>query len=127
MTFRAKNSLPPAPVCVPRANLKYGVVRFQVRAWNKSGWGPWSKVRRFKVVKKVRPTTTRVSVRSNGAQGDGRSGAAFWDGSSLSGNGRYVAFHSSATNLVPGDTNVLDDVFVYDRGNESAPINSLSL
>ena len=33
----------------------------------------------------------------------------------LSAHGRYVAFQSSATNLVRGDTNRLGDVFVHDR------------
>jgi len=33
----------------------------------------------------------------------------------ISANGRFVAFWSEATNLVPGDTNALGDVFVYDR------------
>ncbi len=33
----------------------------------------------------------------------------------ISGDGRYIAFSSEASNLVPGDTNGLRDVFVYDR------------
>ena len=33
----------------------------------------------------------------------------------LSGDGRFVAFMSDATNLVPGDTTGKKDVFVYDR------------
>ena len=33
----------------------------------------------------------------------------------LSGDGRFVAFFSRATNLVPGDTNGTDDLFVRDR------------
>jgi Tol biopolymer transport system component len=53
---------------------------------------------------------TRVSVSSAGAQGDGRS----WAGQ-ISDDGRYVVFHSEATNLVPGDTNGVRDVFVRDR------------
>lgn len=37
---------------------------------------------------------------------------------SLSGDGRYIAFGSSASNLVAGDTNNLGDIFVRDlRGN----------
>ncbi len=54
-------------------------------------------------------TTTRVSVASDGSQGNGDSSDA-----NLSGDGRYVAFESDATNLVPGDTNGLTDVFVHD-------------
>ncbi|MGR8932828.1 MAG: calcium-binding protein [Gammaproteobacteria bacterium] len=34
---------------------------------------------------------------------------------SISGNGRYVAFRSYATNLVANDTNNANDIFVYDR------------
>ena len=33
----------------------------------------------------------------------------------ISGNGRFVAFESQASNLVAGDHNQLSDVFVYDR------------
>ena len=34
---------------------------------------------------------------------------------SISADGRYVAFQSYATNLVPGDTNAQPDIFVHDR------------
>src|SRR5262249_2674707 len=34
---------------------------------------------------------------------------------SISTDGRYVAFESDASNLVPGDTNDMTDVFVVDR------------
>ena len=51
----------------------------------------------------------RVSVDSNGGQGNGISNAP-----AISANGRYVAFRSSATNLVPGDTNASADIFVHD-------------
>jgi Tol biopolymer transport system component len=56
-------------------------------------------------------TTVRVSVGtgSPGAQGNQTSGAP-----SISADGRYVAFASSASNLVSGDTNGLGDVFVRD-------------
>ncbi len=33
----------------------------------------------------------------------------------LSADGRYVAFHSSANNLVPNDKNNQQDIFIYDR------------
>ena len=51
----------------------------------------------------------RVSVSSSGDQGNM---ASF--GASISGDGRFVAFTSAADNLVPGDTNVVPDVFVHD-------------
>jgi hypothetical protein len=54
--------------------------------------------------------TTRVSVSSTGAQGNGDS---FASGSSA--DGRFVAFTSMASNLVSGDTNAHRDVFVHDR------------
>src|SRR5260221_634972 len=54
--------------------------------------------------------TQRVSVDSGGAQGNTYSLAP-----STSADGRYVAFVSHATNLVPGDTNGVEDVFVRDR------------
>src|SRR5205814_1700648 len=54
--------------------------------------------------------TERVSVDSAGNQADGESASP-----ALSADGRYVAFSSSATNLVPGDTNGQSDVFVHDR------------
>jgi Tol biopolymer transport system component len=54
--------------------------------------------------------TERVSVDSAGAEGDG---ASLYP--SISADGRYVAFTSEATNLVPGDTNAHRDIFVRDR------------
>ncbi len=57
--------------------------------------------------------TTRVSVATGGAQGNGWSSAFREPG--LSSDGRFVAFASEATNLVAGDTNARPDVFVHDR------------
>jgi hypothetical protein len=55
-------------------------------------------------------TTTRVSVRSDGRQSDD------WLGySAISVNGRFVTFCGEATNVVKGDTNGHQDVFVHDR------------
>jgi hypothetical protein len=53
---------------------------------------------------------TRVSVASDGTDPNGYSTTP-----SVSGNGRYISYHSSASNLVAGDTNNMDDVFVWDR------------
>jgi Tol biopolymer transport system component len=58
--------------------------------------------------------TTRVSVTGRGAQASCQGGCESTE-PALSANGRYVAFESSATNLVQGDTNGLADVFVRDR------------
>nr|MDJ0954993.1 S-layer homology domain-containing protein [Acidimicrobiia bacterium] len=54
--------------------------------------------------------TERVSVDSNGVQGNARSSAP-----AISGDGRYVAFESHASNLVARDTNDERDIFVHDR------------
>jgi hypothetical protein len=60
--------------------------------------------------------TTRVSVDPAGGDGNARSGSGlFGPGSSISPDGRYVAFAAEASNFVPGDTNGVDDVFVRDR------------
>lgn len=58
----------------------------------------------------VAGTTTLVSVSSTGTKGDKES-----EWPHLSDDGRYVAFDSWATNLVPGDTNAMSDVFVHDQ------------
>ncbi|MCY2931606.1 MAG: cadherin domain-containing protein, partial [Planctomycetota bacterium] len=52
----------------------------------------------------------RVSVSSNGVQGDQAS-----YGGATSADGRYVAFESDASNLAAGDTNGAKDIFVRDR------------
>ncbi len=56
--------------------------------------------------------TTRVSTAADGTEGDGSSGLG---GASISATGRWVVFYSSASNLVPGDTNGAPDIFVRDR------------
>jgi Tol biopolymer transport system component len=64
------------------------------------------------------PATRMVSIPFSGTQGDGVSGALLssqnFVASAVSADGRYVAFVSSADNLVPGDTNGQPDVFVRD-------------
>jgi Ca2+-binding RTX toxin-like protein len=65
-------------------------------------------------------TTKRISVASDGTQGN--------DGSyypSISADGRYVAFESWASNLVSGDTNGAYDIFVYDLSNDNLPVVNL--
>src|SRR3569833_546803 len=54
--------------------------------------------------------TTRVSVSSAGVQGNVTSQSP-----TITPDGRYVAFGSDASNLVPNDTNGLSDIFVRDR------------
>src|SRR5690349_6920130 len=54
--------------------------------------------------------TVRVSVGAASAQANNESGVSL-----VAGGGRYVVFQSQATNLVPGDTNGVADVFLRDR------------
>ncbi len=78
--------------------------------------------------------TSLVSVSSGGEMGNSHSGTP-----SLSSNGRYIAFFSYATNLVPGDTNLdcdwdgdeqtddnCPDIFVHDQVNGSTQRVSVS-
>lgn len=55
-------------------------------------------------------STERVSLSGAGVQANGNS-----QDTAISADGRFVAFVSAASNLVPGDTNNSDDVFVRDR------------
>jgi Ca2+-binding RTX toxin-like protein len=63
-------------------------------------------------------TTTRVSFDSAGNQANNGSSRP-----SISADGRFVAFQSSASNLVPGDTNNTNDIFVADTSSTRNVIN----
>ncbi len=63
----------------------------------------------------------RVSVSTSGTEGNELSANA-----AISGNGRYVAFESYSTNLVPGDANGLRDIFVHDTVTGTTEIVSLA-
>lgn len=68
--------------------------------------------------------TERVSVNSHGIAGNDNSGN--FDMRYVSGDGRYVVFHSSADNLVKNDTNGTSDIFVHDRETGATEIASVS-
>jgi TolB protein len=57
------------------------------------------------------PSTARATVSSAGLEANAASGQ---DGVAVSADGRYIAFVSRASNLVPGDGNGVADVFVRD-------------
>jgi Tol biopolymer transport system component len=72
------------------------------------------------------PPVERVSVRSDGGEGNGNS-----SGSVASSDGKCVAFYSDATNLLPQgaadvDTNGYRDVYLYDRDAKTLQRASLS-
>lgn len=54
--------------------------------------------------------TTRISVASNGTEGNDVS-----ENADITADGRYVVFGSKASNLVANDTNATEDVFIHDR------------
>ena len=67
--------------------------------------------------------TTLVSVASDGTQGNAFSGTY---GLSISSYGRYVVFNSNASNLVPDDTNGMqDDIFVHDTQTDQTTLVSI--
>jgi hypothetical protein len=67
------------------------------------------------------PTTSRISISVVGGDGDLASSAP-----AISGDGRSVAFVSSATNLIMGDTNNASDVFVRNLGSANTTLVSQS-
>jgi Ca2+-binding RTX toxin-like protein len=85
--------------------------RWVVFTGNASGLAPGGMLFRWDVfVKDLQTgTLTRVSERADGTPANNFSG----DGA-ISGDGRYVAFGSAATNLVAGDTNDSFDIFIRD-------------
>jgi Tol biopolymer transport system component len=84
-------------------------VAFDSDAWDLV-WGDTNDVHDVFANDRATSVTTRVSVDDSGTQANGESFRP-----SISGDGRYVAFYSEATDLVAGDTNGATDVFVYDR------------
>jgi archaellum component FlaF (FlaF/FlaG flagellin family) len=72
----------------------------------------------------VKDTQTGITVRasSDASWGQGDDLSSYYP--SLTVNGRYVAFSSSATNLVPGDTNGVEDIFIKDV--QTGAINRIS-
>ena len=66
-------------------------------------------------------TTTRVSVSSTGAEANGVNGNC-----SMSSDGRYIAWYSAASNLVPGDANGVADIFVHDMMTGTTTLESVS-
>jgi Tol biopolymer transport system component len=66
--------------------------------------------------------TERVSIDSNGVEALGDSSDP-----SVSGDGRYVAFSSEAENLVDGDVNGFNDVFVHDWAEDEGVTTLVSV
>jgi Tol biopolymer transport system component len=67
------------------------------------------------------PVIVRVSVSGTGGQSNGDSTEP-----SISGSGRWVAFASDASNLVPNDTNNSSDIFVRDLVTKTTKLVSVN-
>lgn len=63
----------------------------------------------------------RLSLSQQGAQANGAS-----NNPAISGNGRYVAFSSDATNLVLGDVNGFTDIFIVDTITGAISLQSVA-
>lgn len=87
---------------------------------NRSGQNPF-KGRDVFVYDRMRRRIRRVNLSSAGAQANGATGSP-----KLSADGRVIAFSSSASNLVPGDTNGSPDVFVHDLRDRTTTRVSVS-
>ncbi|MBN4005470.1 ELWxxDGT repeat protein [Nostoc sp. LPT] len=78
----------------------------------------------------VAGTTTLVSLSTSGNQGNNSESPSFSPQGGefpvISADGRYVVFHSSASNLVSGDTNGYTDIFVHDLGVSGNTLSSNS-
>lgn len=89
------------------------VVSFESRSNNLLG-GDFSDTKHIYVSDRSSGALDRGSVSSSGSIANSDSHSA-----QLSGNGRYVVFVSSASNLVDSDSNGADDVFRYDRDTKT--------
>lgn len=71
-------------------------------------------------------TTERISISTEGVEGDSASGGLGAGPARISSDGRFVVFGSFASNLAPGDDNLRDDVFLRDRTLETTTRVSVS-
>jgi Tol biopolymer transport system component len=69
--------------------------------------------------------TYTTQLVSRGTGGVAPNGASL--NASISGNGRWIAFHSNASNLIGGDTNGAADIFVADADNLTAQPERVSV
>jgi Tol biopolymer transport system component len=68
--------------------------------------------------------TERVSIKSDGTQGNGASSQ--FDSPTISDDGRYITFQSNASNLVNGDSNNASDIFLHDRQTGETSLISIA-
>jgi Tol biopolymer transport system component len=85
----------------------------EVTVFNPAPGGGASNAMTFTIISAV-PLTARVIDRVNVDSAGVQASGGISGNPSISARGRFIAFHSNASNLVPGDTNGLRDVFVRD-------------
>lgn len=73
------------------------------------------------VYDRARGTTERVNVSASGKEANNNSFSG-----QLSDDGRFVAYRCLASNLLPDDTNELDDVYIFDRDTGITKLVSVS-
>lgn len=94
---------------------------FQSYASNLTTGAPPSGFIHTYVYDRVAGTNEIIDVSSTGAMANGATSKA-----TISADGRFVAFSSTASNLVVNDTNGLGDVFLRDRNNKTTVLVSIS-
>ena len=71
------------------------------------------------------PVLKRISRTSSGGErNQGTESASRVVAPAISGNGRFIAYATTASNMVPGDNNNAQDIFLYD--NASGSVNRIS-
>jgi hypothetical protein len=76
---------------------------------------------------KNNPKLKRVSLTADGKErNQGNESANRIVSPAISGNGRYIAFTTTATNMTSGDVNAFQDVFIYDSNTGTTIIASNS-
>jgi hypothetical protein len=76
---------------------------------------------------KNNPKLKRISLTADGKErNQGNESANRIVSPAISGNGRYIAFTTTATNMSPGDVNAFQDVFIYDSNTGATIIASNS-
>ncbi len=96
-------------------------VAFWTLSTNLVPFGPSGSVAHLFVHDRQTGETILASVATDGTVGNGDSREP-----EFSADGRYVAFHSTATTLVAADTNGVMDVFVRDLGAAAGPAGDLN-
>jgi hypothetical protein len=67
--------------------------------------------------------TVELVSRQSAVNGGAKSNSASYD-PVISGDGRYVSFYSTATNLDSADTDALSDIYIYDRDTDTLELAS---